>query len=71
MCRITHVSYRAYTYTEIDISYTDRQSIAINVEDKTCILPHTGGACGVMVIVAGYGYGDTSSNPGRDWLHFT
>ena len=23
-----------------------------------------GGACGVMVI-------DTSSNPGRDWLHFT
>ena len=25
----------------------------------------TGGARGVMVIV------DTSSNPGRDWLHFT
>ena len=22
-----------------------------------------------MVIVAGYGHGDTSSNPGRDWLH--
>ena len=29
------------------------------------------GACGVMVIVAGYGHGDTSSNPGPDWLHFT
>ena len=29
-----------------------------------------GGARGVMVIVAGYGNGDTSSNPGRDWLHF-
>ena len=25
-----------------------------------------GGACGVMVIVIGNGYGDTSSNPGRD-----
>ena len=24
------------------------------------------GACGVMVIVAGYGHGDSSSNPGRD-----
>ena len=30
-----------------------------------------GDACGVMVIVVGNGHGDTSSNPGRDWLHFT
>ena len=30
-----------------------------------------GGACGVMVIVVGNGHGDTSSNPGRNWLHFT
>ena len=30
-----------------------------------------GGAHGVMAIVAGNGYGDTSSNPGWDWLHFT
>ena len=30
-----------------------------------------GGARGVMVIVAGIGHGDMSSNPGRDWLHFT
>ena len=30
-----------------------------------------GGAHGVMVIVAGIGHGDMSSNPGRDWLHFT
>ena len=30
-----------------------------------------GGASGVMVIVVGNGHGDTSSNPGRDWLHFT
>ena len=30
-----------------------------------------GGAHGVMVIVVGNGHGDTSSNPGRDLLHFT
>ena len=30
-----------------------------------------GGACGVMVIIVGNGHGDTGSNPGRDWLHFT
>ena len=30
-----------------------------------------GGARGVVVIVVGIGHGDTSSNPGRDWLHFT
>ena len=29
-----------------------------------------GGARGVMVIIIGNGHGDTSSNPGRDWLHF-
>ena len=28
-------------------------------------------ARGVMVIVVGYGHGDTSSNPGPDWLYFT
>ena len=30
-----------------------------------------GGARGVMVIVAGYGHGDRSSNPRPDWLHST
>ena len=30
-----------------------------------------GGACGIIVIVAGIGHGDSSSKPGRDWLHFT
>ena len=29
------------------------------------------GACGVMVIAVGNGHGNMSSNPGRDWLHFT
>ena len=28
------------------------------------------GARGVMVIVVGNGHGDSSSNPGREWLHF-
>ena len=32
---------------------------------------YNNGARGVMVIVVGNGHGDTSSNPGRDWLHFT
>ena len=26
---------------------------------------------GVMVILVGNGHGDSSSNPGRVWLHFT
>ena len=30
-----------------------------------------GGARGAVVIVVGNGHGDTSSNPGTDWLHFT
>ena len=30
-----------------------------------------GGTRGVMVIIVGNGHGDTSSNPGRDWLLFT
>ena len=30
-----------------------------------------GGARGVMIIVTGYGHGNTSSIPGQDWLHFT
>ena len=32
---------------------------------------YKGGARGVMVFVIGNGHADTSSNPGRDWLHFT
>ena len=41
---------------------------------KTWSLPYNAqcwGARGVIVIVVGSGHGDTSSNPGRDWLHFT
>ena len=38
---------------------------------QTVYTVHCGGARGVMVIVVGIGHGDTSSNPGRDWMHFT
>ena len=38
---------------------------------NTFINEFSGGARGVIVIVVGNGHGDTSSNPGRDWLHFT
>ena len=44
-------------------------------QDLFNIYMHTyiyyGGARGVMVIVVGNGNGDTSSNPRRDWWHFT
>ena len=30
-----------------------------------------GGARGVIAIIVGNGHGDASSNPRRDWLHFT
>ena len=32
---------------------------------------HYGGARGIVVIAVGNEHGDTSSNPGRYWLHFT
>ena len=35
------------------------------------LLPIIGGVRGVVVVVVGNGHGDTSSYPGRDWLHFT
>ena len=35
------------------------------------VLTSNRGGRGVMVIVAGCGHGDTSSNPGQDWLHFS
>ena len=34
--------------------------------NRASVLSDIGGARGVMVIVAGYGHGDTSSNPGPD-----
>ena len=34
-------------------------------------IKNLGGARGVIVIVTGYGHGDTCSILGQDWLHFT
>ena len=38
----------------------------LTTSEKSIITSNQGGARGVMVIVAGYGHGDTSSNPGPD-----
>ena len=53
----TRLSY--HTLININLSWT--------IPHIRCIR----GARGVMVIAVGNGHGDTSSNPGRDWLHFT
>ena len=38
----------------------------MHAEEVSVKVIAVGGARGVMVIVAGYGHGDTSSNPGPD-----
>ncbi len=51
----------------LNIAYIQRgmlSTMAIVMENGTNNL--SGGARGVMVIVVGNGYGNTSSNPGRD-----
>ena len=55
------------------MSYPARAKGLVNIYNNmsVCIYIISGGASGVMVIVVGYGHGDTSSNPGQDWLHFT
>ena len=52
-------------------SSVDEKYMSIENKETTATTTKSGGARGVMVIVVGYGHGDTSSNPGRDWLHFT
>ena len=46
-----------------------RMSLALN--NPQSLICHYGCARRVIVIVGGNGHGDPSSNPGRDWLHFT
>ena len=46
---------------------TENIKLNITIANSICV----GGDCGVMVIVVGDGHSDTSSNPGRVWLHFT
>ena len=64
--KLTDLFLSAYIYI-----YTHTHTHRAIIERIKTILTITGGACGVMVIVTGYRHGDTSSIPGRDWLHFT
>ena len=54
-----------------------RQTVELRLKNWPCVIScpsggvEKGGARGVIVIVAGIGLGDSSSNPGRDWLYFT
>ena len=50
-----------------------RESKRINAADTSWWWwsSSSGGARGVVVIVVRNGHGDTSSNPGREWLNFT
>ena len=61
-----------YDHLYILVSYITRKRVPfflyVSLSIKTVSL---GDACGVMVIVVGNGHGDSSSNPGWEWLHFT
>ena len=48
-----------------------KKQLLENISVNKCLPSVIWGACGVIVIVVGNEHGDTSSNPGRDWLHFT
>ena len=59
-------------YSDIHTADHIKVDILFNLQEgKSDIVINIGDACGVMVIVVGNGHCDTSSNPGRDWLHFT
>ena len=59
-----HAKLRYYIQIQVLVPHT-----SIYIYIYICIWK--GGARGVMAIVVGIGHDDTSSNPGRDWLHFT
>ena len=59
-----------HTYMYIFIYTHTKQTLYIHYTHTHTHTQTKGGACGVMVIVAGNGHGDKSSNPGQDWLHF-
>ena len=50
------------------VLYIPQSSSITGASPSDCL---GGGARGVVVIAVGNEHGDTSSNPGRDWLHFT
>ena len=64
-----------YIWSSISSTENDINMQLVNawtaIDILSIIWKSIGGARGVVVIVVGNGHSDTSSNPGRDWLHFT
>ena len=73
----THISKRYQSVGTQNEIMLDLHSEMIEIRDNKVDFDHDDRssndihACCVMVIVVGNGHGDTSSNPGGDWLHFT
>ena len=75
----THTHTHIHTHTHRIQTYIYIYIYILSYMQKTCaetgvcqgLLTPIGGARGVIVIVVGNGHGDTSSNPEREWLHFT
>ena len=79
MCVCVCVCVYVYMYTKGSVSkyafcwrfFTTFQVIEISPDEDDGIRRYqVNGDHDVMVIVVGNGHGDTSSNPGRDWLRF-
>ena len=71
--RYTYICIQTYIVLQPNVKEKLRlpPNLRQDKQKKTQLYMLTGGACGVMGIVIGIGHDDTSSNPGRDWLHFT
>ena len=67
LCEMQPVLSRIWTRVAVSIFQTECICMLYNFSD----VHFFGGVRGVMVIVAENGHGDTSSNSGQDWLHFT
>ena len=65
----THIFVYLRVMSRVVITIVYKSLIFMVMESN--IITSLGGARGVMIIVVGNEHGDTSSNPGRDWLHFT
>ena len=70
---LTHTYYYTISYKQSTREFTRNwggSKCGIAKWSKTS-LNISRGARGVVVIAVGNEHGDTSSNPGRNWLHFT
>ena len=73
LARSRYSSFFSYSFSFIFILWSAgiAKSTTLQILCFLLIIIRSGVVRGVMVIVVGNGHGDTSSNPGRDWLHFT